>query len=164
MAYRDLTPNQTRVQIDARQAYEAFLDAKRVLAGYTGGMKWKKVGGREYLIKVVNRTGSERSLGPRTPAMESLFDEWKAGKARAQERSDALAATVREFAGMSVGVGINRVPSVVTSALRRLDEHGLLGKNIMVIGTNAMYAYEAAASVMFDAGLMATTDVDFLWD
>jgi len=40
----------------------------------------------------------------------------------------------------------------------------LLGKNLLVIGTNAMYGYEAVAGVQFDAGLMATTDVDLLWD
>lgn len=65
---------------------------------------------------------------------------------------------------MARGVNLNRVPSIVTAALRKLDEFGLLGKNVLVIGTNAMYGYEAVAGVMFDAGLMATTDVDLLWD
>lgn len=41
---------------------------------------------------------------------------------------------------MSSGIGIKRVPAVVTAAQRKLDDFGLLGKNLMVIGTNAMYA------------------------
>ena len=65
---------------------------------------------------------------------------------------------------MSRQIGINRVPSLVTATLRKLDNFGLLGKNLMVIGTNALYGYESVAGVQFDAGLMATTDVDFLWD
>lgn len=65
---------------------------------------------------------------------------------------------------MARGVAINRVPSIVTAALRRLDEYGLLGKNLTVIGTNAMHGYESVGGVMFDVGLMATTDVDLLWD
>ena len=65
---------------------------------------------------------------------------------------------------MAKGVFLNRVPSIVTAALRKLDDYGLLGKNLMVIGTNAMYGYESVAGIQFDAGLMATTDVDLLWD
>jgi hypothetical protein len=40
----------------------------------------------------------------------------------------------------------------------------LLVNNFVVIGTNAMYAYESAAGVKFDAGLLATMAMDFLWD
>jgi len=32
----------------------------------------------------------------------------------------------------------------------------------MVIGTNAMYAYEASAGVFFDISTMATRDMDIL--
>ena len=34
----------------------------------------------------------------------------------------------------------------------------------MVIGTNALYAYEAAAGVFLEQGIMATSDMDILWD
>ncbi|MDD5331035.1 MAG: nucleotidyltransferase domain-containing protein, partial [Sulfuricella sp.] len=80
------------------------------------------------------------------------------------EREAGLAQAVQEFAGMAKGIYLNRVPSIVTATLRKLDEYGLLGKNLMVIGTNALYGYEAVAGVMLDAGLMATTDIDLLWD
>lgn len=164
MSFLELSLNQLRVLTDARQTWDAYREAKRILARYAGGMTWKTVSGREYLIKVLNRTGSNRSLGPRSPETEKILQEWTDGKARAAGREKALARSVDEMAGMSVGVRINRVPSVVTAALRKLDQFGLLGKNLMVIGTNALYAYEAAAGVQFDAGLTATSDVDFLWD
>lgn len=164
MSFSDLSANQLRVLTDARQTWDAYREAKHVLSRYAGGMTWKTVGGREYLVKVLNRRGANRSLGPRSAQTESVFQEWSAGKMRAAERETSLARSLDEMAGMSVGVRINRVPSVVTAALRRLDEFGLLGKNLMVIGTNALYAYEAAAGVQFDAGLLATSDVDLLWD
>lgn len=164
MSYMELSANQIRVSVDARQTYEAYREARNTLRQYSGGMSWKKSGGHEYLIKVINRTGGNKSLGPRSPETERIFVEFTAGKARAKDRVAALAKSVEEFAGMSSGIGINRVPAVVTAALRKLDDFGLLGKNLMVIGTNAMYAYESTAGVMFDAGLMGTTDVDFLWD
>lgn len=164
MYFNDLSPNQLRVSVDLRQTYAAYREAKHAAARYIGGMSWKTVGARQYLIKVINRRGGTKSLGPRSPATEGLYTEFVAGKARAKEREAALERTVTEFAGMARGIFINRVPSIVTAALRRLDDYGLLGKNLIVIGTNAMYGYESVAGVMFDAGLLATTDVDLLWD
>ena len=45
---------------------------------------------------------------------------------------------------------------------------GCIGKNLrgtnIVIGTNAIYAYEAAAGIFFDSAIMATRDMDILWD
>lgn len=173
MSFRELTTNQTRVAVDAKQTYEAYQEATRNALQYAGGLTWKLVNGGEYLIKVINRTGGNKSLGPRSSETERIQAEFVSGKARANEREASLKQAVAEFSGMSREIGINRVPSIVTVALRKLDNYGLLGKNLMVIGTNAMYGYESMAGVQFDSGLMATTDVDtpralpsgrFLWD
>lgn len=164
MYYSDLTPNQLRLSVDVRQTYEAYREARRQVGKYAGGMAWKAVGGRDYLVKVINRRGGTKSLGPRSPETESLYAEFVAGKARAKEREAALVRSVKEFGGMAKGVGLNRVPAIVTATLRKLDEFQLLGKNLMVIGTHAMYGYESVAGVRFDAGLKATTDIDLLWD
>jgi hypothetical protein len=59
---------------------------------------------------------------------------------------------------------IQRVPRIVTGVLRVLEQRNLLGQNILVVGTNAMYAYEAAAGVFLDRPLTATRDMDILWD
>jgi hypothetical protein len=48
--------------------------------------------------------------------------------------------------------------------LRRLDEAGLMGRHLFVVGTHALYAYEAAAGITFESGLTATTDVDLRSD
>jgi hypothetical protein len=162
--FSELSENQLRVSVDARQTYEAYRTAHRSAAKYAGGMAWKSVGGHEYLIKVTNRRGGTKSLGPRSPETETLYAEFVSGKARAKAREAGLAKSVKEFSGMAKGVLLNRVPSIVTATLRKLDDFRLLGKNLLVIGTNAMYGYESVAGVHFDAGLMATTDIDFLWD
>lgn len=164
MMFSELSANQIRVAIDTRQTYEAYREAHRTALQYAGGLTWKHVNGVDYLIKVINRTGGNKSLGPRSPETERIHAEFIGGKARAKEREAGLAQAVGEFAGMSRQLGINRVPSIVTAALRKLDHYGLLGKNLMVIGTNALYGYESVAGVQFDSGLLATTDVDFLWD
>jgi maltoporin len=56
------------------------------------------------------------------------------------------------------------VPETAARILRRLDAEGLLGRHLFVVGTHALFAYEAASGVLFDAGLTATEDVDLLWD
>ncbi len=164
MYYSELSTNQLRVSVDLRQTWETYREARRNASKYAGGMAWKVVGEREYLIRVINRRGGTKSLGPRSPETEAVFHEFVAGKARAKEREAALSLSLKEFAGMARGVLLNRVPSVVTAVLRKLDDYKLLGKNLMVIGTHAMYGYESTAGVRFDSGLMATTDIDFLWD
>lgn len=164
MSFRELSANQARIAIDLKQTYEAYRDARRAALNYAGGIMWKRVKGTEYLIKVITRTGGNKSVGPRSEETERIYNEFVAGKARSKEREAGLEKTLGEFAGMAREIGINRVPSLVTAALRRLDNFGLLGKNLMVIGTNAFYAYESAAGAQFDAGLLATTDIDFLWD
>jgi hypothetical protein len=164
MSYRDLGANESRVATDARQAYEAYRDAARQSAGYRGGMRFKTVSGRDYLVRTTGHEGNTRSLGPRSPDTEKILEEWTRGKAQAEETLAARRKAVEEFAGMSRAIGLGRVPALVAAAMRRLDEAGLLGKNLLVIGTHAMYAYEAAAGVMFDPGLMATNDIDLLWD
>jgi hypothetical protein len=55
-------------------------------------------------------------------------------------------------------------PRVAAHVLPKLDSEGLLGRQLFVVGTHALFAYEAASGVLFDAGLTATTDVDLLWD
>lgn len=164
MNFIDLSQNQIRTAIDAKQTYEAFREAKKHREQYKGGMSWKTVSGKDYLIKVINRSGGNKSLGPRSPETELIYSKFTSGKKNAVSRLKSISDSIREFSGMSVGVGINRVPSIVTSTLRRLDDFGVLGKNIIVIGTNAMYGYESVAGVTFDSGVLATTDFDLLWD
>lgn len=164
MYYSDLSNNQIKLSIDLQQTYEAYRDARRKFDRYAGGMTWKTVNGQDYLIKIINRRGAMKSLGPRSDETAALHAEFVAGKARAKEREAGLVRAVKEFAGMARSLRINRAPSIVTATLRRLDEFKLLGRNLMVVGTNALYAYEAVAGVQFDVDLMATTDVDLLWD
>jgi hypothetical protein len=61
-------------------------------------------------------------------------------------------------------LGLGRVPLLSARIIRALDESGLLGNGIRILGTNALYAYEAAAGVQFDPALTATEDVDLLFD
>ena len=164
MNYLELSQNQSRVAQDAKQVFGAYQEAEHALDQYRGGMAWKVSAGHEYLIRVTNRRGGNRSLGTRSVVTEKIYEDFFAAKLRLSERFTGLKQSLNELSGMARGVGINRVPNIVTATLRALDAKGLLGKNLIVIGTNAMYAFESVAGVLFDTGLLATMDMDLLWD
>ena len=86
MYYSDLSNIQIKLSIDLQQTYEAYQDARRKLDRYAGGMTWKTVNGQDYLIKIINRRGATKSLGPRSDETAALHAEFVAGKARAKAR------------------------------------------------------------------------------
>ncbi|WP_018459042.1 GSU2403 family nucleotidyltransferase fold protein [Bradyrhizobium sp. WSM4349] len=48
--------------------------------------------------------------------------------------------------------------------MRALDGFGILGFGIRILGTNAIYPYEASSGVRVDPGLATTEDIDLLFD
>ena len=68
------------------------------------------------------------------------------------------------MAPVNRALGLGRVPTITAKILRKLLAKKLLGKNLLVAGTNALWAYEAKAGVQFQSELVATNDADLLWD
>lgn len=164
MLYFPLTENQRRIQINAFQLHEAWRDAEHRLAGYAGSLVWKLSGGRQYLFKLTDRRGYGRSMGARTAETERVHEEFHAAKSREKERVHALRAQMAEQARFNRAALIGRVPNVVADLLESLRKAGLGASNFVVIGTNALYAYESMAGVFFAEAVTATSDVDLLWD
>jgi hypothetical protein len=127
-------------------------------------MHWKKAKGKDYLFRTRDRYGNGNSLGPRSPETERILAEFRQKKQAAKERLASLKKRLTEQARFCKAAAIQRVPRVVKRVLSELDRHRLLGKSVMVIGTNALYAYEAAAGVFLDRPVLATEDMDILWD
>ena len=159
-----LSENQRRIQINALQLLEALLDGERRLAGFAGSMLWKSAGGKEYLFKLAGRRGYGRSMGPRAPETEKIHADFHAGKAREKARTHALRARMDEQVRFNRAALIGRVPAMVVRLLEKLRQTGFGTHNLVVIGTNALYAYESMAGVFFEEAITATTDIDLLWD
>jgi hypothetical protein len=164
MHHYPLTENQRRIQINALQLFEALLDGERRLTGFAGSMLWKSAGGKEYLFKLAGRRGYGRSMGLRSPETEKIYADFHTGKAREKERTHALRARMDEQVRFNRAALIGRVPVVVARLLGKLHQAGFGAHNLVVIGTNALYAYESMAGVFFEEAITATTDVDLLWD
>jgi hypothetical protein len=164
MVFQELSDNQRRVYIDTSQLYEAYLSAYRKGRSYRGGMHWKKAKGREYLFRSRDRYGYGKSLGPRSPETEKILKEFRKNKQNAKERLENLKDRLKEQARFCKAAMIQRVPRVAAETLRHLDRQKLLGRNVLIVGTNALYAYEAAAGAYVDTSITATGDLDILWD
>lgn len=164
MNFQEWTENQRRVFIDTEQLYEAMAAALMKSRSYRGGMHWKKSAGREYLFRSMDREGNGKSLGPRSPETERILQEFRRHKAEVKERLTGLRRRMAEQARFCKAARIGRVPRVAAAVLRMLEQRSLLGSNVLIVGTHCLFAYEARAGLFMDRPLMATTDIDLLWD
>lgn len=160
----EMNDDQRRLFIDTTQLHEAYEAQFARSRSYRGGMHWKKSKGKAYLFRSLDRYGNGKSLGPRSEETEAIYNEFHTKKKQIRDRLNQLKDRLKTQARFCKAARIARVPRIVTGILRHLEQQQLLGRNVMIIGTNALYAYEARAGVFLESGLLATRDMDVLWD
>lgn len=163
MAPAELSNEQRRQLIDATQAFEAWrYSAQEFAHSYRGSMLWKKISGHEYLYR---KQGSVwQSLGPRSAETEDIKASYVEARTRLRQRVTRQRARVEAMAPVNRALRLGRMPTTPARVLRKLDEVGLLGKQLIVVGTHSMFAYETRSGVLFEGDLTATTDIDLLVD
>jgi hypothetical protein len=150
-SFREFQANQQRTLDRAVAAYQAYLEALQASRPLKGGMHWKKVKGREYLYKYRDRYGHGESLGPRSPHTESLWAEFGRQRREMAPRLDARRQQLAEAARFCRAALIHRVPQTVVRILAHLTPGDPGGAEAMVIGVQALHAYEFAAGVFIEA-------------
>ncbi len=161
--FSDLSANQAKAFVDAEQAYRAMQDAQEKMRSYKGGMHWKTVKGHQYLYRTLDSKGTAKSLGPRSAHTEALHFGFHSRRSELEERMTLLQARLLEQKRMSRALRVGTAPRVLAEVCRALCENDLMGKNVLIIGTNAMYAYEALAGVRLHNDVTATQDMDVLF-
>ena len=155
-----------RQYIDSVAVFEAFEEALIEAAQVRGGMYWHKGSASApndpYLVRTTP-TGGETSLGVRSAETEEIYARFSARKQESAERLAGLKASLQEHHRLNRALRVGRVDPLIVNILNRLAA-SLLGEHFRVVGTHALYAYEAAASITFDADAVATRDIDLLWD
>lgn len=159
-----LSNDQRKYLIDSSQMYESYIEARRLAGSYRYGMTWKKSRGHEYLFRLSGRMGYGKSLGPRSEETERIYMEFRDGKTRVDERLGSITRRLDEMARINKALRLGRVPAVVAKLLRALDERAMLGDEFIVLGTQCLFAYEAAAGVRIDPALTSSGDVDLMFD
>ncbi len=164
MRLRELSAEQRRIAVDTSQLSEHLLELQEERRAFRGGLRWKKVAGRDYLVRSIDRMGGTRSLGRRSPATEEAYREFVETKRDLDARIKSIHEQIVRQARFCVAAGINRVPRIAADIVRSLDTNGLLGNHLIILGSHALYAYEMAAGVQLKAGLLQTEDLDTLLD
>ena len=151
--------------IDARDRYEllhqAEMDARH---SYGGSMKFEVRGNAEYLIRRPRGSSTRKSHGRRSAETEQTLERFLAGKGKVNEQIQSLRSQLERRAPVLKARGLGRVPLLTARIIRKLDVLGWLGKSLTVLGTTALYAYEARAAVRIESGQLATSDLDVLLD
>lgn len=154
---------QLRSLIDLQDAYEATLALWREVDRHAGRMTWKTIAGRDYLYHVHGDAGLGRSLGPRSPENERRYDEFRHGKQLTKAQLAATEPDMRRAAAVYVAVGLPVADSWAAKLFQHLDRERLMGKSVLVVGTNAMPAYQVEAQERMAARIHATRDTDLAW-
>lgn len=144
--YPELTEGQRQIYRATAEVYQDFLETLRQGLSFMGGMHWKKIRGREYLYRYRDRLGHGKSLGPRSEQTERLFGDFTRKRREVTDQLRSQRLRLQEQARFCRAALIHRVPRTAILILRRLEQHDL-GRNLLVIGAAAIYAYEFAAGV-----------------
>lgn len=161
-AYDD---EQRRVLANLEDYYAQWLAAARERDGpYKGSMRWKVIGGKQYLYhRLSNSPLVERSLGRRSGENEARFIAFQRGKAESSIRQGRALAESGRFAKVARVLRLGQVPAQAARLLRHFDRKAMLGDLLLVVGTIAMSAYEAHAGARIFSGFDATQDFDMAW-
>lgn len=152
-----------RQYVDAEATFSALEAARKSTHETRGGMYWKTAaGGDQYLIRT-NLNNSQKSLGPRDASTGLIFSQFTERKNAGEERVKKLTAALAQQKRLNRALRVGRVPQIVIDLLNAMERAEVSG-HFTVVGTHALYAYEAAAGVRLDAAALATQDVDFLYD
>ncbi|WP_322041370.1 GSU2403 family nucleotidyltransferase fold protein [Burkholderia diffusa] len=105
----------------------------------------------------------QKRIGPRSPETEQAYEAFTSRKAEIEGRLTDLQAAVVEAERLNRALRVGRLPAIVVDVLRAIEKAGL-SSYFTVVGTHALYAYEAAAGVRIAQGVLAAQDVDVLGD
>jgi hypothetical protein len=167
MQFQELNNDQRREMVNSQQRFQALREAKLAWDEQRGSVTWIVSKDREYLTRsFYDKAGlrKQTSLGVRSPKTEKMKSDFETRRDAAQDRWKNMRDTMDRQAAVNRALGLGRVPLIGARIMRALDAFGLLGSRIRILGTNAIYAYEAASGVRVDPGLATTEDIDLLLD
>ncbi len=163
MEFKELNNEQRRQTIDLIHIFETLEQANDKLKhSYSGSMRWLTRKGHDYLH--LKKRNVEKSLGPRSEETEKIYDFFQSGRKKTKQSIDSLTERLETMAPVNRALLLGRVPKLTSRILRKLAQENLLGEQLLVVGTNALWAYEAKAGVQLTSDLLATTDADLLMD
>jgi len=161
-SFRPFTDEQSRLLVNLRVRYEAWMTLERERAAMPFDLRRKSVGGHDYLYRIYDRGGNGKSLGPWDEERAATFEAYHARKSTLKQHLSELRAALGESAALYRALRLPLLSSDAGPILRECDRRDLLGSHLYVVGTNAIAAYMVEAN-----GLISlpdeTEDFDLAW-
>jgi hypothetical protein len=161
--FRSFSSESQRVVANLEQVYDAWADTRRQLEAMPVSLYWVEKGGVDYLAVKQTSRDNGTTVGRRSDATTRQFEEFTDEKNRLKLRLAGLATQLVERVGIYRRLRLPSLPDRQAEILRRLDIEGMLGSDLMVVGTNAFAAYELACGARFPVGNEETEDFDLAW-
>jgi len=156
----EYSDDQRKTYLNSEMQYRSYLEKQiRFNKSFRFRMGWNKAQGKEYLFKECLDSKKRVSLGrknEKTIAIYNAFNQQKRELKASLKQSKALLIKNEKINKFTK---ISRVPNVLVSLFRRINELGLDDK-VIIIGTNSLYAYEAYCGVFIEEEHLATFDID----
>lgn len=152
-----------RIRVNLEQTYAVWVYVRREVDAMPVSLYWCRKDDVDYLCIKQTSQDNGSSLGRRSPELEAQYQAHTDAKTRLKARLQALDAQLTERAGLYRRLRLPSIPDRQAEILRKLDTEGLLGTDLMVVGTNAFVAYELAAGARFPTGNEETEDFDMAW-
>ena len=154
---------QLRVAGNLQQRYDAWADAIRRREGLPTSMYFARRGEREYLIVKRHSRDNGTSEGARDAATEArlaaYLEDREAADRAISRTSEVLAEIVTLYRTLRLPLAMPKPGRL----LRELDLAGLLGSDVMAVGTTAFVVYQLEATARFAKLSDETEDFDLAW-
>lgn len=157
----EMEHEQRRQFVDAVQTYDAWR-ATVADREQLGSLQARTSKGATYFTLSHGRV--RKSLGRASPELLARKFAHDARRKALTERVQATSRRLAVTAPVNRALQLGRLRGIVARIVRELDREGLLGDHVIIAGTHALHAYEAACGVFIGAEHVATTDADLIWD
>lgn len=162
MRLAQYTDEQARTLVNLRQRYDAWRDAERAWRALPYDLRRKAVGAYAYLYEIRDRSGNGTSLGRWDDTAARRLTDYKAEKAATKERLAKARARLDEGGRLARALRVPMLAATPGPILREADCRELLDGKLLVVGTNALVAYQQEAVARFDVA-DETEDFDLAW-
>lgn len=162
MAYSEREADAAAQIIEAQRAFAEHRRAEDAVRAFEADFVWTAQADGDHLQKIAADGEVLKDFGPRDARLERIASRHAEGKAVVLEAHASCARELQRMHKLNVAHQVGRLLVTPVKVLDVLWRRGIMDY-YTVIGTYAMYAYEAAAGVVFDESTMATNDVDLFY-
>lgn len=160
--FTEYTTSQRKQYINSKQTYEHYIEKKNeYLMNYNLSMYWRQSGGKAYLTKKNSSQNKVSSLGVKSDETIKIYEDFLEHKRALKEQLTMLEEKLEKSRKLNKIEFLTRVPSALVEIYQKINELKLDDKMVL-IGTNALYAYEAYCALFVEDEQLATEDIDLL--